>query len=74
MRTGSDNAASCSEQRCVGGYRLNSLLKFSRAIDAVNRWLGRTLSWLVLAAVLISATNAVIRKLFGISSLSLIHI
>jgi TRAP-type mannitol/chloroaromatic compound transport system permease small subunit len=47
---------------------LNSLLKLSRAIDAVNRWLGRTLSWLVLAAVLISATNAVIRKLFGISS------
>ena len=47
---------------------MNSLLKLSRAIDAVNRWLGRTLSWLVLAAVLISATNAVIRKLFGVSS------
>jgi len=47
---------------------LNSLLKLSHAIDAVNRWLGRTLSWLVLAAVLISAINAVIRKLFGISS------
>jgi len=62
------NAASCLEQRCVGGYRLNSLLKLSRGIDAVNRWLGRMLSWLVLAAVLISATNAVIRKVFGISS------
>ena len=47
---------------------MNSLLKLSHAIDAVNRWLGRTLSWLVLAAVLISAINAVIRKLFGISS------
>src|SRR6516164_6831065 len=68
MRTGSDTAASCSERRCVGGYRLNGLLNLSRVIDAVNRWLGRTLSWLVLAAVLISATNAVIRKLFGVSS------
>ena len=47
---------------------MNSLLKLSRSIDTVNRWLGRTLSWLVLAAVLISATNAVIRKVFGISS------
>ena len=47
---------------------MNSVLKLSRAIDAVNRWIGRTLSWLVLVAVLISATNAIIRKLFGISS------
>jgi TRAP-type mannitol/chloroaromatic compound transport system permease small subunit len=47
---------------------LNVLLTLSRAVDAVNRWLGRTLSWLVLVAVLISATNAVVRKLFGISS------
>jgi TRAP-type mannitol/chloroaromatic compound transport system permease small subunit len=47
---------------------LNVLLNLSRAIDAVNRWLGHALSWLVLAAVLISATNAVIRKVFGVSS------
>jgi TRAP-type mannitol/chloroaromatic compound transport system permease small subunit len=47
---------------------LTGLLKLSRAIDAVNRWLGQKLSWLVLAAVLISAANATIRKLFGVSS------
>jgi TRAP-type mannitol/chloroaromatic compound transport system permease small subunit len=47
---------------------LNALLNLSRGIDAVNRSVGRTLSWLVLVAVLISATNAVIRKVFGVSS------
>ena len=47
---------------------MNVLLNLSRAIDAVNRSVGRTLSWLVLVAVLISAINAVIRKVFGVSS------
>lgn len=47
---------------------MNFLLNLSRAIDAVNRTVGRALSWLVLAAVLISATNAVVRKVFGVSS------
>ena len=47
---------------------MNVLLNLSRAIDTVNRSVGRTLSWLVLVAVLISAINAVIRKVFGISS------
>jgi len=47
---------------------LNVLLNLSRAIDNVNRSVGRTVSCLVLVAVLISAINAVIRKVFGISS------
>jgi len=47
---------------------LNFLLALSRVIDRVNRSVGVTLSWLVLVAVLISAINAVIRKLFGVSS------
>ncbi len=47
---------------------MNVLLNLSRAIDTVNRSVGRTVSWLVLVAVLISAINAVIRKVFGISS------
>jgi TRAP-type mannitol/chloroaromatic compound transport system permease small subunit len=47
---------------------LTGLLKLSGAIDAVSRWVGQKLSWLVLAAVLISATNATVRKLFGVSS------
>ena len=47
---------------------MNFLLALSRVIDRVNRSIGVTLSWLVLVAVLISAINAVIRKLFGVSS------
>ncbi len=47
---------------------MNFLLNLSRAIDAVNRTVGRALSWLVLVAVLISAINAVVRKVFGVSS------
>lgn len=43
-------------------------LAISRAIDATNDFVGRNVSWLVLAAVIISATNAVIRKLFDTSS------
>jgi TRAP-type mannitol/chloroaromatic compound transport system permease small subunit len=47
---------------------LNALLKFSRLVDAVNLRIGKWLSWLILAAVLISAANATIRKLFDTSS------
>ena len=44
------------------------LLAVSRLIDAINGAIGRWVSWLLLAAVLISAGNAVIRKIFDISS------
>ena len=44
------------------------LLAFSRAVDRTNDFIGRNVSWLVLAAVIISATNAVIRKVFDTSS------
>lgn len=47
---------------------MNALLTVSRAIDAVNLRIGRWFSWLVLVAVLVSAMNAVSRKLFDISS------
>jgi TRAP-type mannitol/chloroaromatic compound transport system permease small subunit len=47
---------------------VNGLLAFSRAIDAINGRLGRWLSWLIVVVVLISATNATIRKLFDTSS------
>lgn len=43
-------------------------LRFSRAVDTVTVAVGRSVSWLVLVAVLISAGNAVIRKAFSISS------
>jgi TRAP-type mannitol/chloroaromatic compound transport system permease small subunit len=47
---------------------LNALLPFSRAIDAINAWIGRHVAWLILAAVLVSAVNASIRKIFDMSS------
>lgn len=47
---------------------MQALLKLSRAIDALSEFVGRWLSWLVLAAVLISAGNAVVRKAFDTSS------
>lgn len=44
------------------------LLAVSRLIDAITGAIGRSVSWLLLAAVMISAGNAVIRKVFDISS------
>lgn len=45
-----------------------ALLKLSRLIDVVNEWIGKIVMWLVLAAVLISAGNAIVRKVFSTSS------
>jgi TRAP-type mannitol/chloroaromatic compound transport system permease small subunit len=47
---------------------LNLLLTLSRFIDGVTERIGRTVYWLVLAAVLISCGNAVVRKVFNVSS------
>jgi TRAP-type mannitol/chloroaromatic compound transport system permease small subunit len=45
-----------------------ALLKLSRLIDRMSEFVGRWLAWLVLAAVLISALNAAVRKIFDTSS------
>ncbi len=47
---------------------MKTLLELSRLIDTVNIFVGRTVSWLILVAVIVSATNALVRKLFSISS------
>jgi len=47
---------------------MRGLLQVSRLIDAATERLGRWVAWLVVVAALISAGNAVIRKLFDISS------
>lgn len=47
---------------------MGGLLALSRAIDAVNLRLGKILSWLVLVAILLSTANAIVRKLFDMSS------
>lgn len=51
-----------------------ALLKLSGLIDRINELIGRLIMWLVLAAVLISAGNAVVRKLFNMSSNALLEI
>jgi TRAP-type mannitol/chloroaromatic compound transport system permease small subunit len=53
---------------------VSALLKLSRLIDKLNELVGRWVSWLVLAAVLISAVNAVIRKAFNTSSNAFLEI
>lgn len=53
---------------------MNSLLKLSAWIDAFNSRVGRWLSWLVLIVVLISAANAVVRKVFDLSSNSFLEL
>ena len=47
---------------------MDALLGLSRGIDRVNTFIGRNVSWLILVAVLVSAANAVIRKVFNTSS------
>lgn len=47
---------------------MGALLKLSAAIDALNTAIGRVMAWCVVAAVLIAATNAIIRKAFDMSS------
>ena len=47
---------------------MKSLLALSRAIDALNNFVGRSTYWLILAAVLISAGNATVRYSLNMSS------
>ena len=47
---------------------LKTLLPATRVIDTVNAWLGKRLAWLILAAVMVSAANATVRKVFDTSS------
>ena len=47
---------------------MDGLLRVSRLIDKANDIIGRTVSWLLLLAILISAGNATTRKLFSLSS------
>lgn len=53
---------------------MNFLLKLSRLIDALSDLIGKSLIWLILAAVLISAGNAIVRKIFNMSSNAFLEI
>ena len=43
---------------------MSVLLKLSSAIDWINEHIGKLIMWLVLGSVLISAGNAIVRKIF----------
>lgn len=47
---------------------MSALMSFARAIDGLTAFVGRAVAWLVLVVVLVSAGNAVIRKVFDLSS------
>lgn len=47
---------------------MQPLVSIARAIDRFTEFVGKSVMWLILVAVLVSATNAIIRKLFNISS------
>lgn len=47
---------------------MQPLLALSNAIDRINEFIGKAVSWLILAAVLVSAGNAIVRKAFNMSS------
>ena len=44
------------------------LLKFSNAVDWLNRQIGKYAIWLILASTVISGVNALVRKIFNTSS------
>ena len=47
---------------------MSGLLAFSRIIDAISERIGKALTWFVLAAVLVSSINAIVRYTFNQSS------
>lgn len=53
---------------------MRGLLRFSRLVDGINQRIGKTILWLILAAVVISAGNALVRKVFQTSSNALLEI
>jgi TRAP-type mannitol/chloroaromatic compound transport system permease small subunit len=47
---------------------LKALRPATRVVDAITTWIGRRVAWLILAAVVVSAANATVRKIFDTSS------
>lgn len=47
---------------------MRALLKFSNAVDWLNAQVGKWVIWLILASTVISAVNAMVRKMFNMSS------
>lgn len=47
---------------------VSGLLAVSRVIDMINRQIGKKIAWLILVAVVVAAVNAIVRKVFNVSS------
>jgi len=47
---------------------MKTLLAFTRFVDVLNTWVGKAVTWLTLIVVLVSAGNAIVRKVFHVSS------
>jgi TRAP-type mannitol/chloroaromatic compound transport system permease small subunit len=50
------------------GLHVTGLLGVSRVIDDLNERIGKITAWAIVVAVIVSAVNAIIRKVFGTSS------
>jgi TRAP-type mannitol/chloroaromatic compound transport system permease small subunit len=53
---------------------MNYLLRLSGLIDAANERVGKAIMWLILVVVLVSAGNAISRKVFRVSSNALLDL
>ena len=53
---------------------MTALLRLSKTIDAITEGLGKLVMWLILAATMISAGNAIMRKAFSIGSNAFLEI
>jgi TRAP-type mannitol/chloroaromatic compound transport system permease small subunit len=53
---------------------MTPFLSMSRLIDQISTWAGKLTMWLILATTLISAGNALVRKIFNQSSNGLLEI
>jgi TRAP-type mannitol/chloroaromatic compound transport system permease small subunit len=47
---------------------VTALLGLSRVIDSINERVGKVAAWAIVVAILVSAINAIIRRIFGVSS------
>jgi TRAP-type mannitol/chloroaromatic compound transport system permease small subunit len=47
---------------------VTGLISLSRGIDTLNERIGKIVAWAIVIAILVSAINALIRRIFGVSS------
>ena len=70
------NLPGISQESCLATHtiQMKTLLTLAQLIDRMNLRIGRAMSWLILATVLISAGNAIMRKAFQLSSNAFLEI